>query len=615
MLGVGARRTMQELQDHIAEKNAELAEIKAEKLTILRKIEIKDEEIISIKETIIMERNKVQKLTTDLIVAEGRINEQGHSSEIIGSELSNIRRRNSGLQSDNDCLRREILEIQQKKSEDIYDAVLAQKQYSDYQEKKKMKKLREQVAECQILSPSRGGKWKKYADLKKQDSINDRCRKMLNYMKKEIGDESFDKFVTDLCHFVSKNDGYSFKTKLSEQDTFYGCVKFKWGDSVVKDMKSFFRQRFGFDVFPSRKKIEELRNSQSERDSYQITVRSITKTIGTREVLAETANIQAIDVEGLVVRRLERLHQSGMLKMENENSPVVLGIGGDKGADHTKLAIVFGNVETPNNPHSILLVGMYEGNDDYDSLKQNFSEVLPRINSLKSVTYKEGDNIVTRQVQKLPIGDCKWSSAVLGHRGQSASAPCFMCKRTWTSHGRDAARLGCFDCFEKGLPYTPGDLKEPLLEFDHESIGPPSLHVLLGIVQSYIFNWLLALCNKIDFIDELPEDLKEQQKMLRKLQNQQEYYDSKLEGVVSSHDTIQKIIKAVSQYARSGKTNYSHTAPCGAKCVPLLRHLKTVSHIPKCSTAILVAILYIMFVPSFLMRMMSRSALTAQSQG
>ncbi|CAI2352881.1 unnamed protein product [Caenorhabditis sp. 36 PRJEB53466] len=251
---------------------------------------------------------------------------------------------------------------------------------------------------------------------------------------------------------------------------------------------------------------------------------------------------------------------------------IVVGFGGDKGADLTKIVGVLQNVDNPNNAHNSLLLGMYSGNDDHPTLKAKVAGVFDQINNLKTVTYLENGNPVTRKVVKRALGDCKFLSAVFNHAGQSSKFPCFACNASWSSHGSHAATLATFP-FELSGPLRTLEqlLKEgsPLLKFNPEMAGPPQLHVFLGIVQSYVVNWLIALANREDYgPDVLPIDLKKQCKMLKTLEREEQCYASRAEGLRSAVGNAEKVMEVITKVAGNASVRRSEVHRCGsAFCV------------------------------------------------
>lgn len=81
--------------------------------------------------------------------------------------------------------------------------------------------------------------------------------------------------------------------------------------------------------------------------------------------------------------RLERLFKAGKIEFSSNNT-IDLCIIGDAGGGFTKIGINVINARHANNPHNILLVGLYEGGDSAENIRSCFSEFsmqLPPLNT------------------------------------------------------------------------------------------------------------------------------------------------------------------------------------------------------------------------------------------
>ncbi|EFO89290.1 hypothetical protein CRE_17754 [Caenorhabditis remanei] len=509
-----------ELRDKLSDALDRITESEAEIVDLKKIIKQKDEEIAELKVTL-MNKDEIEKQLENV---EKALESSQQSSEFVGNQVVNLRRENISLKDKINFLNNNVMLAEKNKEQSIRDAVLARNCESIH--RKKALEMKDQLNSMMLTSPSAGNK-KRFGELRKKETRNARCQKMVDYMEKELGNDDLEAFLISFCNFIADDPKYTFKTCLSAMDSFIATVKWRFSDGLLKELKHFLRERLGFDVFASRHKIHALRKLHSNMDHYNIVLRNIVRKEGSREIEGKTADISVKDVKSLLALRLQRLHESRQLRMNGPDDDVVIGVGGDKGGRHTKLVCVLGNTDNPNNPHGIQLLGMYEGQDDYESLKKHLLPVFQMLNEMDSITYMEGSKEVTRRVVKVPIGDCKFLSAILGHSGQSSSCPCFLCKLKWSSHGAAAARLSTFDFSVAGDQYLPSDLKQPLLVADPSSICPPALHTLLGIVQKYIINWLHALCNSIDHIEPLPESTKDQKKLMTNLAYEVDHYRSR----------------------------------------------------------------------------------------
>ncbi|KAL3125634.1 hypothetical protein niasHT_010214 [Heterodera trifolii] len=66
------------------------------------------------------------------------------------------------------------------------------------------------------------------------------------------------------------------------------------------------------------------------------------------------------------------------------------GFGLDDGSDGmaatTKLGLVIGNVEHPNSPKNLSILGIYFGNDDRTNFEKKFGSIFAQLNQLKTVS-------------------------------------------------------------------------------------------------------------------------------------------------------------------------------------------------------------------------------------
>ncbi|PIC36288.1 hypothetical protein B9Z55_015344 [Caenorhabditis nigoni] len=533
-----------ELREKLVSKIAELEEERVVKEAMMKEMEDLKLENVRLDSELKEKAEAVHFLNEEVSWLRRKLSEIEKSTDFVTSQVSVLRRENVELKEDKEHMQQE-LESREKSQMNTIKAVVE--------------------TESKVLGLVHR---KQYEELEKKlpnwRTINFRCKKALDSLKKTVGEENFDDFLTDLCHFIARDPQYSFKLCLSAIDSFFATVKWNFSDGFLRDFKAFLTKKLKFDLFASRPKIDALRKEHSGSDTYRISVSSVLKKLGSRDVETESAVIEVSDLSKLLSRRLERLHEDGLLHFDDVDSPVIIGVGGDKGGEHTKLVVVIGNVEHPNNPHGILLIGMYEGHDDYKNLQKYMSAVFEQVNSLEKIQYKENGQTVERDVLKIIIGDCKYLSAVIGHGGQSLSTPCFLCKLTWSYRGARAARVGNFDFSKIGAPYQSTDLKPPLLHIHSSAISPPPLHITLGLVQTYILDWFFALSNKLDFGEELPDDLKKQKKVLKNLQDQEEYYGSRYRRFQKARETIEAMIQILDNSITSGTFNTKGSA-CDSK--------------------------------------------------
>ncbi|CAI2352917.1 unnamed protein product [Caenorhabditis sp. 36 PRJEB53466] len=231
----------------------------------------------------------------------------------------------------------------------------------------KIEAMKEEVnhlKEC-CLSPNVAQK--PYNDLKTKETKRQRFQTVTKAIEQYVGPENLDVFLTDFIQYIASNEAYSFATTLD------ASTHWKFSDGFLKDSQ-----------------------------------RTKKKTRSGKDVVVPTAVITARDTANLLSRRLTTLHKNGRLRFdESTGDDIVVGFGGDKGADLTKIVGVLQNVDNPNNAHNCLLLGMYSGNDDHPTLKPKVAGVFDQINNLKTVTYVTG---AKTKVVSLKIVTCRMNS-------------------------------------------------------------------------------------------------------------------------------------------------------------------------------------------------------------
>uniref|UniRef100_A0A8R1DUE8 Zinc finger PHD-type domain-containing protein n=2 Tax=Caenorhabditis japonica TaxID=281687 RepID=A0A8R1DUE8_CAEJA len=511
----------------------------AQSENLREEIRLVTEDRDNISDEIARKSSQIVNLQREIELVSDRLGQKQKASVLIDEKVSGLRTENSQLKVQLKTVESELLELKKRQTA----IIRANIQAFDTVQRKKMEQLERKLAELVAISPTGGSSLKDYCKGNKRDTTNVRCQKALECLKRSV-------------------------------------VKWKLSDGFLKEFKAFLTEKLGFDVFVSRQKIDQLKKENSATENYHFTAKTILKKVGSREVEVETVHIEAKDLKALISRRLRQQYEGGTLTLK-PGEPIVCGVGGDKGGSTTKLVVVFGNLINPNNPLGILLIGSYEGNDDYMSLKTNFGPLFHALNDLKNITYQENGVEVTRNVLQFPVGDCKFLSAILGHPGQSSSTPCFLCKLSWVNRGQNAATLGTFDFGAIGDSWHPDDLKTPLLHTSPDCICPPPLHILLGVIQDYVVNWCYAICNITDFGEPLPESLKEQRKSLKNLMDQEEFYSTRYLSSKHSLEIVDKMLAVLERTISTGKESKESPSSCNSAYCFVSNATKK-DAIPKC---------------------------------
>ncbi|EGT53514.1 hypothetical protein CAEBREN_06120 [Caenorhabditis brenneri] len=257
--------------------------------------------------------------------------------------------------------------------------------------------------------------------------------------------------------------------------------------------------------------------------------------------------------------RLSVLEKSGQL----HPGDIIVGIGGDKGGDTTKMCLVIQNVDTPNNPQGILLLGYYVGADNHHNLEKYMSTVFEQINKLDHVEFDVGGGKKERRtVQKKAIGDCLVMCAMLHHSGPSSSFPCFICNYEFTTHGAGKELVGnsnfhlCHNL--RTLDQLFANCR-PLFHLNPEDFGPPPIHTIHGVTQKYGIDPMFALANKFDLPGcDIPNSLKEQKEYYKKIKTMEEECSAKchdLQRGLDAIDLLQPVYEKMNKPSRRKNTS------------------------------------------------------------
>uniref|UniRef100_A0A8R1EJD8 Uncharacterized protein n=1 Tax=Caenorhabditis japonica TaxID=281687 RepID=A0A8R1EJD8_CAEJA len=450
--------------------------------------------------------------------------------DLLREEAQEDDERVSRYRADAQKAKRELEQLRTSYGEQFSNAVTSVRKNLEIEHEKEISPLREQISK---LSSFRFKK--KYDQILSKNTKDQRCSELVEYVKEFVGPENTDQFILDFIHYVSVKPQFTFSLSLSDWDTFVAAIHWQLSDHFLKTFKMFLKSRLQFDVFGSRLEIQEMKKKCAPGVDYKIDIIANEKVTKTgRRVPVQSSSVGILHLEEVLSRRLSALQKSGRLRFDAAtNDDILIGVAGDKGSEQTKLALIIGNVSTPNDPKGLLLIGFYSGNDDHSSLVSRLGFVMKQVNELKSVTYQMKDTFVTKKVRKIPIGDCKFISSLFHHPGQASKEPCFICKLPWSTHGEKAALVGKFAFHESGKLRTLDELQgEAMIDVEPASLAPPTLHSICGIAKTYVIDPLIAHSIQLDTkCQVLPRELKEQKKILKKSKRETERYEERVEAL------------------------------------------------------------------------------------
>ncbi|CAO4360451.1 unnamed protein product [Caenorhabditis nigoni] len=481
---------------------------------------------------------KIPVLDTHIAYLKEEIRKLTEQLENCRSSLENAENEKRELKSEVEKLRRLLEAMSNERSHQTF-----KNEKSVTFQKDRIEALETHIDAITPLTPTGGKYLKPYSMIKSKATVQERYNRIIKMIENLVGPLNVDAFLFEFMQIANDDPDRSFCLTLSPWDSFFTVVRHQLSDGFMKDFKAFTLERLKIDVFSSRQKIEEIKKQYSTSKFYSFELRKVLKPsrVG-KEVLAETSLVKIADLKSLLSLRLETLARHNRLIFDSGTGDnIVIGVGADKGADTTKLAVVIENVSSPNNPHAILLAGIYTGNDSHELLQKNFSSIFDQIDALDSISYFNGTENVEKAVVKKLLGDCKCISSIYGHAGQNSRTPCYMCNRAWSTHGKNIGTLTNFDFESLGALRTLAEYRltgTPLLAIEPSNCGPPGLHTLLGIIQYYIVDWLIGLAIKIDSGSSSDVNLKNRRKELRLLTSDVEEMEKLVETQTDSLDSL-----------------------------------------------------------------------------
>ena len=126
------------------------------------------------------------------------------------------------------------------------------------------------------------------------------------------------------------------------------CMDVQLSNNQWRKLKIGLRKH-GLNVFSPIKSFNHERQKATNIADYRV------MQVETTLVLWMT-NICAV-----IGHRCATLSSRGQLPLDKFNKKLIIGLVGDKGADHVKIGVSLGNAPHPNNPYNMTLIGLYKG--------------------------------------------------------------------------------------------------------------------------------------------------------------------------------------------------------------------------------------------------------------
>ncbi|EFP12003.1 hypothetical protein CRE_31376 [Caenorhabditis remanei] len=466
------------------------------------------------------------------------------------------------LEQEKDIIKSEISEksLQLQHLENQKTFMLKEAKRREKVIKKKEESLntfQDSLDKMKLLSPTAGKRLALYENVSDRKTKLQRCRLAINAIKEIVGSLNIDSFLKVFFKYVNDSTDFNVKYQLSDMETFYCKVRFNLPDGFFRLFKKYYKEITGFDVFSSRHDIADIQRNISVSSYYRISTQSIqTKTLSGVLTTVKKPIVQITSLSEVLSQRLSTLAAHNRLRFdEGTGENISVAIAGDKGGDETKLVLILENLEKPNDSRGQLLLGWYNGSDDYQSLKDNMSDVFAQFNSLTEIKYNDGSTDVTRKVVKKVSGDIKFCSALYQHSGQSSSEPCHYCKISISNHGRNVSKLENTAFEDIGTRRTLAEYKQkgnPLVDVDLCNVAIPPMHCVQGLLQKYAINYFVALANVIDSGDpDFPETLEQQRRRVKDLEFEEMTYVQRIKSSSEDKDQLGLILEALSKLKRT----------------------------------------------------------------
>ncbi|CAO4370903.1 unnamed protein product [Caenorhabditis nigoni] len=455
------------------------------------------------------------------------------------------------------------------------DRLIAQKHWMTQQHHLEIKKFENQKAKLDESV-------KKLEEFKKSefrvtsfDRIRDRkskikrCEYVIQLIRNVVGDDNVDEFLHFFFTFLNDSPIYTMRYKLTPAETYYVKVRFNLSDGFFRSFKCFLNHVTKYDIFASRHELIRIQREISANSQYEVISQNIvTKCINGSELVFKRPLGRIINLENVLSRRLSTLAKNGRLKFDRATgSDIMVAIGGDKGGEETKIMLVIENLETPNDPNGLLLLGFYTGSDDFETMRINFGSVFNQFNKLDNISYNDGKDLVTKRVHRKVVGDIKWISAVLGHPGQASKRPCYKCDTTYSTHGANKALLSNTPFEIPGKLLRKNDFPKALVNVDPDDVSIPPLHCTTTLVQKYAIDYLIGEANRLDCVEEIPQNLTDQKRALKLLESEESTYVRRISNLNETKESLLDIGKFYQKLNMKSKKKHMRPMCDSAYCL------------------------------------------------
>ncbi|KAF1771052.1 hypothetical protein GCK72_002877 [Caenorhabditis remanei] len=353
---------------------------------------------------------------------------------------------------------------------------------------------------------------KEYDSLRNATVMSDRVGKGITALGTIAGQTTSKFFYRHVCDSLDKQQLQKLKFTAYEGFQMYHNLNFT--RSQLCGLKKWLKNFNMYDPFPSLRSIKEVEERVGSKELFTVKQKELSNGNG---VVKKVTYAYLNNVQQAVNDRVQQMFDSEKLEFdESTKDGIWVAILGDKGGDEVKLCIAIGNTSTPNSANNLLPIGIYNDEETAEKVLEYLGSAIEELNQLVDVEVKIGDEIVRIPVQQFLVGDMKFIYEMIGHQGASATCSCMYCyspgrqkisnykrgencrPRTEIGYALDSLKSGtsrksvkeCSSFIFKRVPL--------------ERIVPSSLHIVMGLAQTYGFNIIKQLADDQDAAESTP---------------------------------------------------------------------------------------------------------------
>ncbi|EGT34237.1 hypothetical protein CAEBREN_11213 [Caenorhabditis brenneri] len=404
------------------------------------------------------------------------------------------------------------------------------------------KKEREKTMKA--LNPSPG---KPYDELKNTEAMKERTAKAVTAMRNIAGQPS-----SRFFHHVNTHlhETGTQKTRLTPYEGLRLYHDLNFTRDGYDGLKRWMHKLGIYDPFPSKGSITKLEKEVADKELYTVGSEEVVKKDGVRK---KVDFVRLNNLQQFFNDKIQNLLDSGNLKFDRSTGDTIwLAIIGDKGSDESKLCASIGNVDKPNNYSHLVPLGIFTDDDTAENIARYLGPVVEQLNQLDFVEVELEGRRARIPVSQYLVGDMKLVYSCVGHQGCQSTCSCIFCYRSGKTKIRDYKRgedwqlrtLESYVSDSKKKGKATSNVKEGssilFKKVSMEKVVPSSLHIAMGLGQTYGINVLKDLADKKDSssAQSLPKKTPKNKKEARELVEKEERRMEFCEQILDSFECV-----------------------------------------------------------------------------